>query len=108
MTQKDWHTLVRDVLAELWLTAYRAALDRPTEIFEVPQGELTFLFDARSCLPKSDHEDRTIAAWGRSMTPDRRRDRSRLAGFLPNPSAWSRAGRDRAILSRTPPAETSI
>jgi hypothetical protein len=98
VTPESWHTFVRDVLAELWLAAYRAALDTPTEILEVPQGELTFLFDAQSCLPESDHEDRTIAAWGRSTTPDRRRDRSRLAGFLPNPSAWSRAGRDRGHL----------
>jgi hypothetical protein len=64
VTPESWNTFVRDVLAELWLAAYRAALDTPTEILEVPRGELTFLFDAQSCLPVSDHEDRTIAVWG--------------------------------------------
>lgn len=80
------------------LAAYRAVLDMPTEILEVTRGELRYLFDAQSCLPESEHEDRTIAVWGRSTTPDRRRDLTRLAGFLPNPSAWSCAGRDRGHL----------
>jgi hypothetical protein len=93
VTPESWNTFVRDVLAELWLSAYRAALDTPTEILEVP-GELTFVFDAQSCLPVSDHEDRTIAVWGRSMTPDLRRDRSRLAGFLPSPSIFALSPHD--------------
>ncbi len=98
VTPDGWDTFVRDILVERWLAAYRAERNVPTEILETTQGELTFLFDAQSCLPESDHEDRTVAVWGHSKEPDRRRDRARLAGFIPNPLAWSGAGRDRGHL----------
>ena len=96
VTPGKWESFVRDVLLERWLAAYAAEGPAETQILEITQGELTFLFDAQSCLPcRGRNEDRVVAAWGRSGSPERRRDRARLAGFLPNPRVWSRAQRDR-------------
>jgi hypothetical protein len=93
-----WDTFIRHVLVERWLAAYRDENNAPTEVLEISQGELTFLFDAPSLLPGSDHEDRTVAVWGCSRPPGRHRDRGRLANFIPQPLAWSAAGRDRGHL----------
>jgi hypothetical protein len=91
---------VRDVLVADWLAAYRAATPWVTEVLEVAQGELVFLFDAAPTLKhaRASGDDRVVAVWGRSRAPEQRRDRARLAGFLPNPLRWSRANVDRGHL----------
>jgi hypothetical protein len=98
VTSATWDTFVRAALIHRWMTDYEATTDRRTEILEINQSELTFLFDAAPTLLEDRcgaGDDRVVAVWGRSMTPARRRDRARLAGFLPNPLLWSRAHRDR-------------
>jgi hypothetical protein len=88
---------VREVLEPEWVAAYRTATSWTTEVLEIRQGELVFLFDAAPTLQGAAEsgDDRVVAVWGRSRAPDRRRDRARLAGFLPNPLSWSRAELDR-------------
>jgi hypothetical protein len=96
-TAASWDAFVREVLEPDWLAAYRTGTPWTTEVLEIRQGELVFLFDAAPTLKRAPapSDDRVVAAWGRSRVPDRRRNRARLAGFLPNPSLWSRAGLDR-------------
>ena len=68
---------------------------------EIAQGDLVYLFDAAPTLKRvADRaaDDRAVAVWGRSRPPDRRRERSRLAGLLPNPLSWSRLELDRGHL----------
>ncbi len=89
---------VGDVLVQRWLAAYCSACNAPTEALEIVQGEPTFLFNFRSSLSASNIDDRTVAVWGRSARPARRRDRARISGFIPNPPAWSSVGRDRGHL----------
>ena len=96
-TAASWDAFVRESLEAAWIAAYRSATAWTTEVLEIAQGELVFLFDAAPTLkhaPESG-DDRVVALWGRSRSPEQRRDRARLAGFLPNPLAWSRAGLDR-------------
>jgi hypothetical protein len=98
VTVATWDTFVRSALIDYWVADYEAGTSWRSEILEIKQGELTFLFDAGPTLlddRRGDGEDRVVAVWGRSTTPMRRRDRARLAGFLPNPLFWSGARRDR-------------
>jgi hypothetical protein len=97
VTSATWDTFVRAALVDVWIAGYEAATDWRTEILEIEQGELTFLFDAGPTLldRRGDGDDRVVAVWGRSVTPVRRRDRARLAAFLPNPFLWSGLHRDR-------------
>jgi hypothetical protein len=56
------------------------------------------LFDAAPTLVENrlgPGEDRLVAAWGCSRLPAGKRDRGRLARFLPSPPLWSGSGRDR-------------
>jgi hypothetical protein len=97
-TSETWNAFVRGVLVDRCLTEYDATTPWETEVIEITQGELTFLFDGAPTLSAvgGDHgEDRVVAVWGRSAVPDHRRDRARLAGFIPNPLSWSAAQRDR-------------
>jgi len=95
---ETWPAFVDEVLATRWLTAYHATTRWPSEVMEIAQGALTFLFDGAPTLngvggPHAD--DRVVAVWGTSVVPLRRRDRSRIAGFIPNPLSWSGRGHDR-------------
>ncbi|MGH3008531.1 MAG: hypothetical protein ACRDLM_03885 [Gaiellaceae bacterium] len=95
-----WEEFVREALEPKWLAAYRTATPWVTEVLEIRQGSLIFLFDAAPTLwraPESG-DDRAVAVWGFSRVPDQQRDRARLAGFVPNPLSWSRAGLDRGHL----------
>ncbi|MGZ4357662.1 MAG: hypothetical protein ACXVRU_12730, partial [Gaiellaceae bacterium] len=85
----SWDAFVREKLEPAWIASYRSAMAWTTEVLEIPQGELVFLFDAAPTLkhaPESG-DDRIVALWGRSRAPEQRRDCARLAGFLPNPLA---------------------
>jgi hypothetical protein len=100
VTGATWHTFIRDTLINRWIAGYEAATDWQSEILEISQGELTFLFNAGPTLigdrhRDSDGDDRVVAVWGHSASPSRRRDRARIAGFLPNPLLWSGRDRDR-------------
>jgi hypothetical protein len=96
-TAASWDAFVRETLEAAWIASYRSATAWTTEVLEIRQGELVFLFDAAPTLKRAPEsgDDRVVAIWGRSRAPGQRRDRGRLAGFLPNPLAWSRAGLDR-------------
>jgi len=98
VTGATWDTFIRDTLIDRWVVGYEAATDWQTEILEISQGELTFLFDAGPTLigdRQGEGDDRVVAVWGHSASPSRRRDRARIAGFLPNPLLWSGRDRDR-------------
>jgi hypothetical protein len=96
-TAASWDGFVRETLEPAWIAAYRTATAWTTEVLEIAQGELVFLFDAAPTLNRAPEsgDDRVVAVWGRSRAPEQRRDRTRLAGFLPNPLSWSHAGLDR-------------
>jgi hypothetical protein len=96
-TAATWDTFARERLELEWIAAYRTATAWTPQVLEIAQGELVFLFDAAPALTRAPEsgDDRVVAVWGRSHAAEQRRDRARLAGFLPNPLAWSRAGLDR-------------
>ena len=96
-TAASWDAFVREKLEAAWIASYRSATAWTTEVLEIPQDELVFLLDAAPTLKHASEsgDDRIVALWGRSRVPQQGRDRARLAGFLPNPLAWSRAGLDR-------------
>jgi hypothetical protein len=101
LTFEAWDAFVRELLVEEWIAAYRVMSTWTTEVLEIAQGALVFLFDAAPTLsPVNDPRgnDRVVAVWGHSFSAARRRDRARLARFLPNPSSWSRAQLDRGHL----------
>jgi hypothetical protein len=96
-----WDAFVRERLAHEWIGAYKAMSTWMPEVLEITQGALVFLFDAAPTLkPVTDlpADDRVVAVWGHSQKAAKPRDRARLAGFLPTPSAWSRARLDRGHL----------
>jgi hypothetical protein len=104
LTPERWDEFVREVLVDAWLGAYRAVTAWASQVLEITQGELVFLFDAAPTLNRDedvdgvDGDDRVVAVWGRSRPALSRRDRSRLAGFLPNPLSWSQVDFDRGHL----------
>ena len=101
MTPATWEEFVRTRLVDRWLTSYKRTTRWETQVLEIDQGELTFLFDAAPTLaPDADDEgeDRVVAVWGRSATPAVARDRGRLAGFLADRRLWSLRSRDRGHL----------
>jgi hypothetical protein len=95
-TAEAWDAFVQTALVQPWLRAYRAATPWRADVMEIPQGALTYLFDAAPTMDGLDvGSDRVVAVWGRSRRSAGPRDRSRQAGFIPNPATWSQAGRDR-------------
>jgi hypothetical protein len=98
--ESGWDAFVRELLVPVWLDAYEVMTPWPTEVLEIAQGDLTYLFDAPSLEERSapDASDRVVAAWGRSCASGGTRDRARLGGFLPGSDRWSHAGRDRGHL----------
>lgn len=97
-SRETWDAFVCDVLVDRWLADYARVSDWSTQVLEISQGELTFLFDAGPTLTENrlgQGEDRLVAAWGYSQRAAGKRDRERLAGFLPFPGLWSGAKRDR-------------
>jgi len=97
-TSETWDAFVRDVLLDRWLADYAHVSDWSTQVLEIEQGGLTFLFDAGPTLTErrlGKGEDRVVAVWGCSRPSAGSRDRARMAGFLPIPRSWSGAERDR-------------
>jgi len=45
-TVKTWDAFVREALVESWLAAYRATTEWTTEVLEIADGDLVYLFDA--------------------------------------------------------------
>jgi hypothetical protein len=79
-----------------WLDAYREHTPWDTDVMEIRQDALTYLFDAAPTLTGADSgDDRVVAVWGHSRLAKAARDRGRQRGFIPNPPTWSQAGRDR-------------
>jgi hypothetical protein len=95
-----WDALVRERLVDRWTAEYVAVTPWVPEIFEVQLGAFVYLFDAAPTLSRAESggDDRAVVVWGRSSAPATRRDRGRLAGFIPVPSSWSGRGRDRGHL----------
>src|SRR5579872_448589 len=101
LTADAWDAFVRERLVDVWLGAYTAMTAWRTEVLEIAQGALVYLFDAAPTLkPVTDlpADDRVVAVWGHSQQAANPRDRTRLAGFLANPSGWSQARLDRGHL----------
>jgi hypothetical protein len=101
LTVDAWDAFVRERLVDEWVGAYKAMSAWTTEVLEIIQGALVYLFDAAPTLkPVVDlpADDRVLGVWGHSQQAANPRDRARLAGFLANPSSWSRARLDRGYL----------
>lgn len=93
-TVDGWETFISEQLVPLWLDAYNSTTPWDTQVMEVPQGRLTYLFDMAPSMGDVG-DDRVVAVWGRSTAAPAPRDRSRQAGFIPIPEKWSKAGYDR-------------
>jgi hypothetical protein len=94
-----WAEFVSSVLVAAWIETYAEATTWQPHLLEVDQGKLTYLFDAAPTLDGLDRgDDRVVAVWGTSQAPAGKRDRSRMAGFLPLARLWSGRGRDRGHL----------
>ena len=71
----------------LWIDRYHRMCDGPTNVLEVPLNGFTYLFDFCSELidagelPADARDDRTLGAYGLSLTPAAARDSSRIRGF---------------------------
>ena len=101
LTSDGWEVFAGSTLTDAWIAAYKAVTAWPTEIVEIPQESVVYLFDAAPTLNPTEGipgDDRVVAVWGRSRRTERPRDRRRLAGFLPSPVAWSQADLDRGHL----------
>jgi hypothetical protein len=100
VTRTGWDALVRQLLVDHWTAEYVAVTTWVPEIVEIELGAFVYLFDAAPTLStgESGGEDRVVVVWGRSSPPAPRRDRARLAGFIPVPGSWSGRGRDRGHL----------
>ncbi|MEA2139321.1 MAG: hypothetical protein QOG56_2471 [Solirubrobacteraceae bacterium] len=95
-TADTWTAFVRTALIEPWLRAYRCATPWRTDVLEIAQGALTYLFDTAPTMDGLDEgDDRVVAVWGHSRLPDGPRVSRRQAGFIRNPPSWSHRGRDR-------------
>ncbi|MFA4928174.1 MAG: hypothetical protein WC558_06635 [Patulibacter sp.] len=95
---ESWASAVQTALVPHWMDAYRAVTPWTPEVMEIRQGALTYLFDGAPTFDgetTSGFDDRVVAVWGSSCRPVHRRDRGRLAGFIPNPRSWSVRQRDR-------------
>jgi hypothetical protein len=100
VTRSGWDALVRELLVDGWTEEYVAVTPWAPEIVEIELGAFVYLFDAAPTLSTAQRggEDRVVVVWGRSSAPPRRRDRARLAGFIPVPNSWSARERDRGHL----------
>ena len=95
-TADTWDAFVRAALAEPVAARVSRGHAMARRRDGDPQGALTYLFDAAPTMDGLDvGDDRVVAVWGRSRRAAGPRDRSRQAGFIPNPPTWSHAGRDR-------------
>lgn len=97
-TSETWAAFVDGVLVDRWLDAYRATTPWRPHVMAIDQGALTYLYDAApslDALPEGD--DRAVAAYGHSAAAGKR-DRGRMAGFIPVPARWSGRGHDRGHL----------
>ncbi len=81
-------------LVPLWIDAYDAATPRATQVLDIPQATMTYLFDMAPSMSNVG-DDRVVAVWGRSIAATAPRDKTRQAGFIPVPEKWSKAGYDR-------------
>lgn len=100
LTGEGWDALVRELLVDRWTVEYAAVTPWVPEIVEIELGTFVYLFDAAptSSGAEGGGDDRVVVVWGRSSAPATRRDRGRLAGFIPVPGSWSGRGRDRGHL----------
>jgi hypothetical protein len=62
VTDATWDKFIRDALVDRWVASYEAISGWQTEILEISQGELTFLFDAGPTLIEARHGAETIAS----------------------------------------------
>jgi hypothetical protein len=98
-TPDRWEAYVSGTLVPSWLAECATRTPWAPAVMEVTLGPLTYLFDAGpSQMVTPSGDDRVVAVWGRSRTPDGPRDRARQAGFIPVPASWSARGLDRGHL----------
>jgi DNA/RNA non-specific endonuclease len=100
LTADGWEVVVRELLVDRWAAEYAAVTSWVPEIVEIELGTFVYLFDAAPTSSGADGggDDRVVVVWGVSSTPAARRDRGRLAGFIPVPGSWSGRDRDRGHL----------
>lgn len=67
--------------APLWIDAYHAMCIGPTNVLEIRERGVTYLFDFCAQLPDVDREDRVVGACGLSQSANARRDASRIRGW---------------------------
>jgi hypothetical protein len=73
--------------SSIWIEAYHAMCDGPSNVMEIPLQGFTYLFDFCSELidagelPAGTREDRTLGAYGVSRAAKAGRDASRIRGF---------------------------
>lgn len=98
-TAEAWDAFVRATLLEPWLRAYRQATPWRSDVMEIVQGALTYLFDA---APTMDGlhvgDDRVVAVWGRSRRADGPRESRSSGGLHPESGELvARGARPRAL-----------
>ncbi len=95
---ETWDTFVRDALVERWLVLYEQVSDWSTQVLEIPQGDLTFLFDAGPTLSENrlgKGEDRVVAAWGTLSARQASGIADDWPGFCRPPAVVGRKARSR-------------
>jgi hypothetical protein len=81
--------IIAYLFAELpyqWCERYDAITPHQTEILQFTVDGFEFLFDLSTGTENNPSEERVVAAFGKSHTPIKERDSSRMKGFL-GPSA---------------------
>ena len=83
----DAVSFLRDILPEKWRERYRKMTAGRTNILQFVDSDFDFLFDFTSELstPDESAEDRVVAVYGRSKRQDKKRDASRIRGFVGGP-----------------------
>jgi hypothetical protein len=77
--------LLHDVLPPLWLNAYYQNCNHDPNVLQINVDGFEHLFDFTSDPSRGNAdspEDRLVAVYGLSKTPDAERDSSRIRGFL--------------------------
>jgi DNA/RNA non-specific endonuclease len=99
LVARNWpdDTAIGKAVTALWVAHYCDLTRWEPEIVEIALASLTYLFDLAPSSGPAPHDadDRVVGVWGRLAKPRAARNRSRQAGFIPEPARWSEAGYDR-------------
>lgn len=86
---EKWIASFLEIFIDEWCHEYRRMSGTQTNIYQFSDGSFEYLFDISSELVESGIvsdeqavEDRVVVAFGRSQSPSKQRDSSRMRGFL--------------------------